>query len=233
MSWLWRLVTSSIGAKVLMAVTGLALLGFLVGHLVGNLQVFVGQDVLNTYAKWLHDHHVLIWTARTGVIAAFALHVLSSMRVTLLNQMARPVGYKMKKAVQSTFSSRNMFVTGTLVFAFVTYHLLQFTFLTTNPEYATLVDATGRKDVYTMMLLGFRNNWIAGTYILSMLLLCLHLNHAIGSSLQTLGFNHPRYFAVLRRLTLMFSVALSVGFLTIPIAIQLGYVASTGQGVQL
>ncbi len=224
MRWFWSFFTSSVGAKVIMAVTGVALVAFLIGHMVGNLQVFAGPDKLNAYAEWLHEHVKLLWTVRLGLIAVALVHIYSSLRLTLLNRAARPISYAMHKPVKSTFSSRWMFVTGFLVLAFLIYHLLQFTFVALNPEYAQLVDGLGRKDVYSMVVLGFQNVWVAGSYVIAMVLLGLHLNHAVASMFQTLGVNHPRYNGILHSLGPIAAIVIAVGNITMPVAILLGYV---------
>jgi succinate dehydrogenase / fumarate reductase cytochrome b subunit len=218
MRWLWSFFTSSIGAKVIMALTGSVLVLFILGHMVGNLQVFIGQDALNTYAHFLQSKQGMLWVVRGTLLAFLILHVWSSARLTLDNRAARPVSYQSLKPIRSTFTSRNMFVTGFMVLAFLTYHLLHFTVKVTNPEYGTLVDSAGRPDVYGMVVLGFSQPLIAGTYIVAMVLLGLHLSHAISSTFQSLGINTPKWFWLTDKLGPVVAVIVVVGNLTMPVA---------------
>lgn len=231
MRWLIGFVLSSIGAKILMASTGIVLVAFLFGHMIGNLQVFAGQDTLNAYAAFLHNKPLMLWTVRGFMLACFVLHVFFSARLTLLNQQARPIGYAKQVAIKSTFTSRNMFVTGALVLAFLVFHLLHFTFRTTHPEYASLVDSDGRMDVYAMVVLGFRDPWIAGTYIVAMLLLGLHVSHAVSSIFQTLGLTSKNFFGVTERLGPIVATLLVLGNLTMPIAALVGCLSLPSGGM--
>jgi len=232
MRWLMNVLTSSIGAKALMAATGLILVLFLVGHMVGNLQLFGGPDMLNGYAEFLHSKPLVLWVVRLGMIAAVLLHILYSIRLTLLNNRARPTAYKLKRPISSTFASRNMFLTGLVVAAFVTYHLLHFTFRATHPAFATLKDAHGRFDVYSMVVQSFSDPLIAGAYIVALVLLGLHLWHAIGSTFQSLGLMSPKLQPIVSAMSLALAGLLVLGNVAMPIAVLLGLVART-QGVTL
>ena len=225
MNWLIRLVLSSVGAKVLMALTGLVLVGFLVGHMVGNLQVFGGQEPLNAYAAFLHSKPALVWTVRAGVIGAALLHILSSLRLAYLNNAARPVSYRTKKAISSTWASRHMLLTGVVVLAFVAYHLLHLTWRVTHPAFRSLADAAGRPDVYSMVILSFRDPLLAGSYIVALVLLGLHLWHAVQSTFQSLGLNSPKTEAWIQAMSLGIATLIVLGNLTMPIAILMGWVA--------
>jgi succinate dehydrogenase / fumarate reductase, cytochrome b subunit len=234
MSWLIRLALSSIGAKVVMALTGVVLVGFLVGHMVGNLQVFGGPDPLNAYAEFLHSKPALVWTVRSIVIASALLHILSSLRLTWLNNAARPVAYRLKRPVISTLSSRNMFVSGLVIFAFVVYHLLQLTWRVTNPDFAAMVETVGTKqrpDVYSMVVASFRDPTIAGAYIVALVLLGLHLWHAIASMFQSLGLTAPRYESLIHGVSLTVATIIVVGNITMPVAILLGWIAPVAKAV--
>ncbi|MBI5507664.1 MAG: succinate dehydrogenase cytochrome b subunit [Deltaproteobacteria bacterium] len=224
MRWLVNLALSSIGAKVVMALTGLVLVAFLVGHMVGNLQVLGGQEPLNAYAAFLHSKPALLWVVRSGLILAAVLHIVSSVRLTWLNNAARPVAYAVKRPILSSFASRNMLVTGLVVFAFLVYHLLQFTWRLTNPAFSQLHDAQGRLDVYSMVVLSFSERLIAGAYVVALLLLGLHLWHAIGSTFQSLGLTTPKYRRLIDAVSLLVCAVLVVGNVSMPVAILMGLV---------
>lgn len=194
------LTGSTVGNKVLVALTGLGLLGFVVFHMLGNLQVFLGPDALNAYARFMKERPALLWAARLGLLAVFALHVILSLRLTSGNRSARPVSYVYNHTEEASLSSRTMWLTGLMILAFVVYHLLHFTVGITNPDYFYLEDAKGRHDVYSMVVLSFQNVYISAAYIVAMLLLGVHLSHGTTSTLQTLGINRHRlekgYFAI-------------------------------------
>jgi len=215
---------SSIGRKVLMAVTGLIQLGFVSGHMIGNLQIFIGQNQLNAYAQALKDLPALTWSVRTIVLASFIIHIWNAVRLYFENRASRPIRYVINSTVQASLASRTMFWTGLGILLYVVYHLLQFTFIVTNPQYAHLTDAMGRHDVYSMVVLGFQNYIISGVYIVALFLLFYHLTHAIFSMLQTLGLNKPRVQPTLKVIGYIISVAIFVGYVSIPVAVLVGII---------
>ncbi|MBI3253050.1 MAG: succinate dehydrogenase cytochrome b subunit [Candidatus Omnitrophica bacterium] len=180
---------SSIGRKMVVAVTGLVLFIFVIFHMLGNLQIFLGADALNDYARHLDELPYLLWPARAVLLAALLLHVGFSLALANENRRARPVRYVHGDTVQASRASRTMVITGLVILFFIIYHLLHFTFGVTNPEFFHLTDAKGREDIYSMVVLSFQNGWIAGTYILAMFFLCLHLGHGVSSVPQSLGFS--------------------------------------------
>jgi succinate dehydrogenase / fumarate reductase, cytochrome b subunit len=183
--------TTSIGKKIIMAVTGLALLGFVIGHMLGNLQIFVSQEQLNQYAATLQGMPGgLLWTVRFGLLVLVGLHVWAAVALTIENRRARPEGYHKPGTIQATYASRTMRWSGFILLAFIIYHLLHFTAQVTDPSYRDLVDPAGLHDVYGMVIAGFSNIWISGFYILSMFLLAMHLSHGIASMLQTVGLRN-------------------------------------------
>lgn len=212
---------SSIGRKVFMAITGLILFGFVFGHMIGNLQIFLGQDQLNTYAQALKDLPALIYTVRIVLLIMLIVHIWNGIRLYLENKAARPVNYSYKDTVQAPLSSRVMFWTGLGVILYVVYHLLQFTFIVTNPQYAHLTDAIGRHDVYSMVVLGFQNYLISAMYIVAMFLVSYHLSHALLSLLQTLGLNNPRVQPTLKKIAYTVSTIVFIGYTIIPVAVLL------------
>lgn len=226
-----RMWNSSIGIKIIVAITGGLLLLFVIGHLLGNLQVFLGQDALNAYGEKLRVFPALLWVVRLGLLAIAALHVTFTIRLALLNNAARPVAYSRKQAIKATLSSRTMVVTGLTVLAFILYHLMHFTFRVTNPAYQTLIDAHGRFDVYSMVVMGFQNVYISGAYIIAMLLLGYHLNHGIASVFQTIGWNTPRTQPFYERLAFVVASLIVIGNISIPVSILAGIVTLPGGGM--
>ena len=215
---------SSIGIKLVVAVTGCLLLLFVIGHMVGNLQIFLGQDALNTYAEKLRAFPALLWLVRLGLLAIASVHVVLTIYLALQNNQARPTSYRRKEPIKATFSSRTTVVSGLVILAFVLYHLMHFTWRVTNPEYSALTDAQGRFDVYSMVILSFQNLYVSAAYIVAMLLLWYHLNHGVASVFQTLGWNTPRTRPAFERLALAVATIIVAGNISIPVSILLGLV---------
>jgi succinate dehydrogenase / fumarate reductase cytochrome b subunit len=228
MGWVTKFAKSSIGAKILMALTGLMLFGFVLVHMLGNLQVYLGQDAYNAYAAFLKSTPELLWPARLGLIGAVLLHIVSGLRLAVINNAARPHAYAQKHFTRATLTSRTMVYTGCLLLAFVVYHLLHFTLGVTNPEHFHLLDGKGRHDVYSMFILGFQNIYVAGSYIVAMLFLGLHLEHGVSSLFQSLGLNHPRYDALLAKVGPGFAVLVVLGNISMPLAVQMGWLTLPG-----
>lgn len=220
MNWVSRTFKSSVGCKLLMALTGLMLVGFLIAHLSGNLLVFAGPEALNLYAKTLRDYIGVLWVLRLGLIAAFCLHIFAGVRLTALNRQAKPKKYKVTNIVKASLFSRYMMQSGFVVLSFVCYHLAHLTFKATHPEFLEL----GEFDVYTMLVSSFKDPFVSGFYILSVSLLMAHLNHGISSSMQTLGLCHSKYNALIKNASLGLCVALALGFVSIPVSIFAGYI---------
>lgn len=186
---------STIGAKVLMAVTGGIWVGWLVLHMLGNLQVFAGRDTFNMYAAMLKGTPGLLWGMRITMLAAFVTHVVLAISLSNRNRDARPHAYVRKKEIRTTSAGRFMALSGLGMLAFVVYHLLHFTVGITNPDHFNMVDAQGRHDAYGMLVRGFQTPVIAFAYLVAMAALSMHLSHAINSMLNTLGItteNKPR-----------------------------------------
>ena len=215
---------SSVTAKTLMAVTGAALVGFVVAHMLGNLQIYLGQEALNAYAYKLKSMPALLWVARSGLILFFAVHLGLAAYLRKLNKAARPQGYAYADPVEASFASRTMLLSGLVIFAFVIYHLLHFTLGVTNPDTHHLVDAKGHHDVYSMVVLSFQNIFISGAYIVAMVFLGLHLSHAISSMIQTLGWVSGESRVWIERIGLAAAGVLMLGNISIPLSILLGFV---------
>ena len=224
-----QLARSSIGAKAVMAVSGLLLVGFVFMHMLGNLQVFLGAEAMNRYAAFLKESAgELLWFARAGLLAAVVAHIVSAMRLVRLNRSARPVGYAYRDDVQVDFAARVMPMTGLIVLAFIIYHLAHFTIGTVDPELYGLHDAQGRHDVYSMVVLSFKNPWISGWYVFANLLLCSHLSHGLQSSFQSLGINNRIYTPTIRAIGPVLAAVLFIGFASVPVACLMGWVEPVG-----
>lgn len=218
---------TSVGKKSIVAITGALLLGFVVAHMLGNLQIFLGPDRINSYAKTLQDLGALLWVARIGLLVAFVVHIAMAIKLTLENKAARPVPYAVNKVHHATLASRIMPYTGTVILAFVIYHLLHFTLASFNPEYKTLLDEQGRHDVYKMVIAGFSNPLSSIFYILAQACLALpigHLSHGIFSIFQTLGVNHPNIDARIKFASVAVSLVIFLGNSSIPVAVLAGII---------
>lgn len=217
-----RVTKSSIGKKLVMAGTGAALLAWVVAHLTGNLKVFFGRAEMNDYAQWLHDHPSLLWSTRAGILAFFLYHVWSGLRLWRQNRKARPARYHHEVALRSTLASRHMLLSGLLVLSFIVFHLLHLTFQVTHPQYQLMIDShqgVNRPDVFAMLLTAFQDPLLAGSYVLLVGLLGLHLYHGAASLFQTLGLSHASYSGPIRSGARALAIVLVLGFWSIPIAI--------------
>lgn len=222
MTWLTDFWRSSIGGKVTMAVTGLLLFGFVVAHLLGNLQLLAGPEAINGYAKWLHDRGALLWVARFGLLAIFGLHVVTAIRLSRQNRAARPVGYAREATLQANFASRSMVLSGLSLLAFIVYHLLHFTLGVTNPDHFA---RKGQNfDVYAMVTTSFRSPAIAVAYAAFQLVLFLHLRHGVQSLAQTLGLHHARYTPWVKTLSFVLAGLIAGGNAFLALSVLLGIV---------
>ncbi len=224
MNQLLAFYQSTIGKKILMALTGLALFGFLAGHLAGNFLVFQGADAFNAYAAFLKSKPGPLWVARLGLLACLGVHVLMSVQLAMTSWSARPQGYAGQQFTAADYASRTMRWTGPLVGLFVLYHLAHYTLHLTNPEFAVLQTADNHHDAYRMVIAGFSSPLVAGLYMAAMALLSFHLFHGLWSLFQTLGLNHPAYNAARRYAAAAIALGIGIGFLSIPLAVLTGVV---------
>ena len=224
---------SSIGKKLIVAITGAMLVGFLLGHMSGNLLVFAGRDALNSYAQFLHGmlHGTGIWVARIGLLGAIGLHIWGTVKLSLENRAARKNEYEMDATVQASRSSRIMVISGLTILAFVVFHLLHYT-VQVQESLRTLVDqqhlaATGleRHDVYGMVIRGFQNVFVSLFYIVAISLLCSHLHHGIGSIFQTLGWRNKKNHNAIELLGKGVSFLIWAGFVIVPLSVLLGVIS--------
>ncbi|PLX79419.1 MAG: succinate dehydrogenase/fumarate reductase cytochrome b subunit [Desulfuromonas sp.] len=212
------LTQSSVGRKILVAVTGLLLVAFICVHLLGNLSLFAGADAINAYAEKLHSLGPVVWIFRLVMLGLFAVHVIFAVQLTVENSSARPEAYMQKVNEEATFMSRSMIVTGCILFAFIVYHILHFTGRVVGVENVeALVDATGRFDVYTMVVQSFNSVAITLIYLIGMVCLFLHLAHGVGSFFQTLGLTNDSTFDAVGKLGKVVSIVLLVGYVAVVI----------------
>lgn len=227
-----RFATTTVGMKMLMAVSGVVWVGFVLGHMVGNSQIFLpmpadgGLHPLNAYARLLHSSGGLLWAVRTVVGVALLTHMVSAVWLNSLNNAARPVQYRVKKNIQASQTSYFMFITGLAVAAFVIYHLAHFTWGWIGADAAALTTADGHKDVYGMVIAGFKQPAVAALYVVANLLVGLHLHHAVSSMVQTLGLRTPRYAPLVDKLGPAVAAIVIVGNLSMPLAVWFGVVGS-------
>jgi succinate dehydrogenase / fumarate reductase cytochrome b subunit len=225
--WALTLYRSTIGKKVIMAVTGLLLVAFVIAHMLGNLQVFIGARKMNAYAAFLQSTGELLWIARLGLLAAVLLHILMAWQLTRIKQQARPIGYERREPQVSTIASRTMRWGGVLLLVFIVFHILHFTTGTVFPA-ASRPDAMypqfSHTDVYGNVISAFRTPWVVAFYVVSMLFLMLHLFHGAWSSVRTLGLNAPSRHPLQRRVATVIALVVWLGFTAVPVGVFFGVI---------
>ncbi|MCB1144041.1 MAG: succinate dehydrogenase cytochrome b subunit [Leptospiraceae bacterium] len=218
------ILQTSVGKKLVMAITGLALIGFVIAHMLGNLQIFLGPERLNAYAKTLQNLGALLWVARIGLLLIFVTHLRMAMVLTMENRAARPVPYAVNATHKASFASRTMIMSGMIIFLFLVYHILHFTMGVTNTEFAALKTPEGDHDVYKMVIMGFSNPIVSGIYILAQAFLALHISHGFFSVFQTLGWNHPSYDLKVKLVSNGLAVLIFLGNSGIPVSVLAGVI---------
>ncbi len=210
---------------MIVALTGIILILFVVGHLLGNLQIFLGPDWINGYAQHLRDLGPLLWLVRIVLLATVIIHIYVTIRLAIDNRRARPEAYVQKHHVKASFASRHMVWSGLIVLAFIVYHLAHFTVRVTDPRFALLKnDPLGHYDVFSMMVYGFQNPYVSTFYVIGLFLLTLHLSHGSSSFFQSLGLNNQKLTPRLAFGGRVFAWLLFIGYTSIPIAILLGLI---------
>jgi succinate dehydrogenase / fumarate reductase cytochrome b subunit len=218
-----RFYRSTVGKKIIMAVTGLIGIGFVILHIAGNLQAFVGREKINAYSALLHGPGAeLLWVVRIVLIVAVILHVLMAVQLTQRARAARPIGYHEREPQISTLASRTMRVGGFLILVFIVLHILHFT-VRAFPGYDR-TDALGGVDVYHNLVIAFTNPLWVLFYVVAMIFLGLHLYHGFWSSLRTLGAGKPSPHPLKRTAALAVAVIIWAGFTAVPVAIFVGAV---------
>ena len=216
--------TSTVGLKQIVGLTGLLLAGFVLAHLAGNLQIFLGPEAINSYAANLKGLPGPLWAARLGLLAVLLTHVWGIFTLRSRNSAARPRGYAVKKPIASTAASRSMTLSGLVILFFIAYHLAHFTIGLTDPQNYHLVDDQGRHDVFSMMVLGFRQPLVAGLYIVAMGLLGMHLAHGVASLFQTAGVRTMQFRDWTDLIGRGFALIIVLGNISIPLACLIGLV---------
>lgn len=221
---------SSIGRKIIVALTGVILILFVVGHLLGNLQIFLGPEWINAYSQHLRDLGPLLWLVRIILLATVITHIWFTILLAIENRRARPQSYKKKEHVKATWASRHMVVSGLVVLAFIIFHLLHFTARKFNPQFPLLkLDPLNRYDVYSMMVYGFQNVYVSSFYIVGLFLLTLHLTHGSSSFFQSLGLNDKKLAPRLAWAGRIFAWLIFIGYASIPVAVLLGFIKPAQQ----
>ena len=219
--------SSSIGKKLIVAITGIILVLFLAGHLAGNLVIFLGPEPFNAYAYMLHHmmHGAGIWAFRIGMLVIVVAHVAATIALTRQNKAARK-SYEYEATIQASKSSRTMILSDLTILAFIVYHLLHFTVRVGNeyndPElYSYMLDGQEVHNAWKMVIDGF--SWLPATafYVIAMTLLCSHLWHGVGSIFQTLGLRTKNNASLIKHISIGYSLVIWIGFISIPLAILL------------
>ena len=219
-----RFYEAPIGKKAVMAITGVILFGYVVGHLLGNLQIYSSDpDQINRYAAFLHNpaNVIPLWAIRAFLLLAVVLHIISAVQLWLQNRAARPISYARKDDVPASYAARTMIWSGPIVGAFIVFHILHLTVGAVLP----LEDVNGNAitpDVHHNVIAGFQNYGVSAFYIVAMILLCMHLYHGLWSMFQSMGFSHPRYTPLLKKGAAVVAILIAIGNCSIPIAVMAG-----------
>jgi succinate dehydrogenase / fumarate reductase cytochrome b subunit len=222
----WR---SSVGKKFVMALTGAVLFVFVLGHLLGNLQLFLGPETLNRYGHFLQSNKEILWLVRAVLLACVVLHILAAARLSAENKAARPVGYlDDPNPIAASYASRTMLMSGLIVAAFIVYHLLHYTVQVTGvnfsgQDFGGFHDEKGRHDVYRMMIIGFQQPIVALFYVGTMALLCLHLSHGTHAMFQSLGVRVGCCPELPRRAANWGALVIFLGYVSMPLAVMSGF----------
>jgi succinate dehydrogenase / fumarate reductase, cytochrome b subunit len=215
-----------IGKKVVMAVTGLVLVGFVIAHMLGNLKIFLGAEAINTYAVFLRTmgeplfpYSLLLWLVRIILFTCVALHITAAVQLTRMNWAARPQGYEAKRSIATTYAARTMRWSGVILALFIVYHLLHLTAGVVSFPPGEFIHLS----VYHNVVAGFSVWYVSVFYIVAMACLCLHLDHGIWSMLQTLGWNNARTTWALQTLSRTVALIVFVGFISVPVAVLAGW----------
>ena len=219
-----QLTQSSVGRKIIMAVTGFVLVAFVCVHLLGNSSIFIGADAINAYAQKLHSLGPFVWVFRLVMLTAFAIHIFFGIQLTLENRAATPEKNVQIKRLKTGFGAETMIVSGLVMLAFVIYHLLHFTVRVTNPEIYVPLGDHGMVDVFVMMVNGFSSALSVIIYVIGLGFLFLHVSHGFQSLFQTLGLSNDKSLPFMEMVSKLVGVVLLVGYISIPMLIVFGLV---------
>ena len=228
-SFFRNLFCSSLGKKYLMAGTGLLMILFVIGHMLGNLQIFLGAESINRYGDFLQSNVEILWPVRIVLLGIILVHIWSATKLTMENRAARPIAYQQWEPTAASYASRTMMVSGVIVAFFIIYHLLHYTVMVQavnlkGENFADFKDANGRHDIYKMMVEGFSHPLVCLFYIVGVGLLCLHLSHGASAMWQSLGWKKRYYGPCLDRMAKCGSAVIFLGYVIIPISIWAGWV---------
>jgi len=216
------LFSSSIGRKWIVALTGIVLILFVVGHLLGNLSIYLGPNAINSYASFLQSLGEILWVIRFVLLLCVGLHVFFTILLWHENMAANPRKYAVIDDLQTVIAARWMRLSGLVVLSFVIFHLAEFTWQSLNPQFKTFSDDHGRHDVYRMVIAGFSNPFVSGFYLIALALLALHLSHGIASLFQTLGLTTSKLRPLFERGGVIISWTLFAGYASIPLSVIFG-----------
>jgi succinate dehydrogenase / fumarate reductase cytochrome b subunit len=230
MSWLQRFASSNIGLKVIMALTGFMMFGFVIVHMIGNLQVFLGPDTYNHYAEMLQGNPEIVWIARMGLLGAVLAHIGSAVALVTRSRAARPQGYGEHKFMGSSYAVRTMRFGGLILLLFIVFHLAQFTVAGVGVEgfqHCAWVGDDFTCYAYQNFVKGFQNPLVVGFYVVAQVFLGMHLTHGVWSMFRTLGLSNPRYVELAQKGAIAFGVLIAVGNIVMPIAALAGLLPQT------
>jgi succinate dehydrogenase / fumarate reductase cytochrome b subunit len=218
-----RFYEAPIGKKAVMAITGVLLFGYVIAHLLGNLQIYGDPEQINRYAALLHNpaNAMLLWAARIVLLLAVVLHITAAVQLWGQNNAARPVQYRKKADVPTSYAARTMRWSGVIIAAFVIFHVAH---LTAGAVPGLPQEEIGlhQPDVRANVIHGFQNIGVSIFYIAAMILLCMHLYHGIWSMFQSLGLFHPRYTPAIKKGAALIAILIAVGNISIPVAVLAG-----------
>ena len=217
---------SSLGKKYLMALSGIVLVGFVFVHMAGNLQILMGQEKINAYAHTLQSLPLpILWGSRLFLLLAVVVHAVTAYQLVKENRAARPNRNDIEKTQRAGIASLKMGLTGSILLAFIVFHLLHFTIRTIYPEYSEMMTTVGSPDtneihdVYSMVLAGFQHTWISVFYVVAMFLLCGHLAHGVSSAFQSLGIRSENWRVKLELAAKAYAWVIFVGFSIVPLLV--------------
>ena len=217
---------SSLGKKYLMALSGIVLVGFVFVHMAGNLQILMGQEKINAYAHALQSLPLpILWGSRLFLLLSVVVHAVTAYQLVKENRAARPNRNDIEKTQRAGIASLKMGLTGSILLAFIVFHLLHFTIRTIYPEYSEMMTTVGSPDayeihdVYSMVLAGFQHTWISVFYVVAMFLLCGHLAHGVSSAFQSLGIRSENWRVKLELAAKAYAWVIFVGFSIVPLLV--------------
>ena len=226
MTWLKRFLASTLGLKAVMALTGLLLFGFVIVHMLGNLQVYLGSGPFNHYGDLLQSQREIVWLARFALLGAVVAHIGSAVVLTRRSMAARPVAYKTHALQSPDYAARTMRFGGLIVLLFIVYHLLHLTAGVVHPDFVEYVPYEGgmKGDAFHNVVSAFQVWWVTAFYVVAQVALGMHLAHGAWSGLRTLGLDNPRYDVLVRNGSVAFGALITIGNCSIPLAVLFGIV---------